>query len=89
MDLDNLIINDFCIINDLMKELLKERRLRQRGPEPIMDDSEVITIEVIGEILGINTDKELFEYFRRYYSHFLPSLKKISRVTFIRQAANL
>ena len=89
MDLDNLIINDFCIIDDAKKEILQDKRIRERGPEPVMDDSEIMTIEVIGEILGINTDKKLFEYFRRHYSHFFPSLTRISRVTFIRQAANL
>jgi hypothetical protein len=89
VDLDNLIINDFCIIDDAKKEILQYERLRKRGPEPVMDDSEIMTIEVIGELLGINTDKKLFEYFRRHYSHFFPSLNKISRVTFVRQSANL
>lgn len=89
MDLDNIIINFFCLIDDAKKEIVKEQKIRQRGPKPVMDDSEIMTIEVVGEILGIDKDKKLFEYFRHYYPHFFPSLTRISRVTFIRQAANL
>lgn len=89
MDLDNLIINDFCVIDDAKKEVLKDEKIRERGPQPVTDDSEIMAMEVVGEIIGISNDKQLFEYFRRHYSHFFPSLKKISRVTFVRQAANL
>lgn len=89
MDLDNIIISFFCVIDDASEAILKDGKLRQRGPEPFMHDSEVMTIEVTGELMGINEDKELFEYFRRHFSHFFPALGKISRVTFIRQAANL
>jgi hypothetical protein len=72
-----------------MKEISSEQRVRQRGPDPVMSDSEVMTIETIGEILEIDKDKQLFQFFRYHYSHFFPSLNRISRVTFIRQAANL
>ena len=43
------------------------RRLRKRGPMPKLSDSEVLTIEVVGEFLGIDTDKGLHAYFRRHY----------------------
>lgn len=89
MDLDNLIINFFCSIDDAVKEIEKEQRIRQRGPEPVMSDSEVMTIETVGEIMGMDKDKELIKFFRCRYSHFFPSLNRISRVTFIRQGANL
>jgi hypothetical protein len=89
VDLDNLIITFFCAIDDSMKEITSTQKIRQRGPEPVMSDSEVMTIETVGEMLGIDQDKELFYFFQYYYSHFFPSLKRISRVTFVRQAANL
>ena len=63
--------------------------LRQRGPNPIPADSEVLTIECVGELLGIDTDKGLHEHFRRHYSDWFPALARIHRTTFVRQAANL
>jgi hypothetical protein len=48
----------------------------------------LITIEVVGELLGIDEDSELFAYFRRHYAHFFPNLSRVHRTTFSRQATN-
>lgn len=88
MDLDSLIINVFCLIDDSLRRVAPAR-LRQRGPQPVMADSEVLSIEVVGEYLGIERDTELFAYFRRHYAHFFPSIARVHRTTFSRQAANL
>lgn len=92
MDLDSLIIQVFCSVDDALKECLDKlgvRRLRQRGPRAALADSEVLTMEVVGEYLGLAQDKAIFDYFRRHYSHFFPALADVHRTTFIRQAANL
>ena len=89
MDLDDFIITAFCIIDDTMNDILQHRRLRQRGPKPALADSEVLTIEVVGEYLSLHQDKAIFDYFQRHYSHFFPALKTLHRTTFVRQAANL
>ena len=87
MDLSSFIVAVFCLIDDRIAGL---GRLRARGPAPTLFDSEVLTIEVIGEFLGLDEDTELFEYFRRhYYAHFFPNLLRVHRTTFTRQAANL
>lgn len=49
----------------------------------------MLTIEIVGEFLGIDEDTELFAYFRRHYAHFFPNLRRVHRTTFARQAANL
>ena len=85
MDLSTFIVAVFCLIDDR----LKERRIRSRGPTPTLCDSEVITIEVVGEFLGLDEDTELFAYFRRHYPHYFPNLRSVHRTTFTRQAANL
>jgi hypothetical protein len=77
----------FSIKNNAPK--LKDKRLRQRGPQPILRDSEVITMEIVGEFLGIDTDSGLFHYFRRYYGDRFPGLRRVHRTTFVRQAASL
>ena len=89
MDLDTMIITVFCQIDDLLTEPFRDRPLRSRGRVPQLSDAEVLTIEVVGEYLGFEQDKPLFEYFRRHFAHFFPSLARIHRTTFVRQAANL
>jgi Transposase DDE domain len=85
MDLDTLIVTVFCLIDDA----LDGQRLRQRGPQPLLADSEVLTMEVVGEYLSLDQDKAIFTYFRRHFANFFPALKHVHRTTFTRQAANL
>ena len=61
MDLDTFIITAFCLIDDMLKEILANRRLRQRGPMPLLADSEVLTMEVVGEYLELNKDKAIYD----------------------------
>src|SRR4029453_1745591 len=85
MDVTPLLIAVYCAID----EGLSGRRLRQRGPKPTLADSEVLTIECVGEFLGIDTDKGIYEHFRRHYRDWFPALSRVHRTTFTRQAANL
>ena len=89
MDLDSLIITVFCQLDDAFNTCLAGHRLRQRGPQPVLSDSEVLTMEVVGEYLGLDQDQHLFDYFRRHFAHFFPALARLHRTTFVRQAANL
>src|SRR5215204_4057083 len=88
VDLDSLIIAVFCLVDDTLRRVAPGR-LRQRGPRPTLSDAEVLTIEVVGEYLGLDRETELFSYFRRHYPHFFPALRRVHRTTFVRQAANL
>jgi len=88
VDLDSLIIAVFCLVDDMLPRVAPGR-LRQRGPRPTLFDAEVLTIEVVGEYLGLDREAELFAYFRRHYPHFFPALASVHRTTFVRQAANL
>src|SRR5918912_1705614 len=85
MDLSTFITAVFCLADDW----LKGKKLRQRGPSPDLSDAEVLTIEIVGEFLGIDTDEGLYEHFRRHYGEWFPALKALHRTTFSRQAANL
>src|ERR1051325_2326854 len=89
MDLDTLIVTVFCLVDDALAAALAGQRLRQRGPQPRLSDSVVLTMEVIGEFIGLDQEKAIFSYFRRHYSHFFPTLRCVHRTTFTRQAANL
>jgi hypothetical protein len=89
MDLDTLIVTVFCTVDDALAITLDGKPLRQRGPHPLLSDSEVLTIEIVGEYLGLDQDKAMFAYFRRHFAHFFPALRRVHRTTFVRQAANL
>src|SRR3954462_1129714 len=89
MDLETLIIVVFCLVDDFLRDLCRECRLRQRGPAPVLADSEVLTVEIVGEFLGLDTDQGLHAYFRRHFGHLFPGLRQVHRTTFLRQAANL
>lgn len=85
MDLSAFIVSVFCLAEDF----LGGRKLRSRGPAPKLSDAEVITMEIVGEFLSIDTDKAIHAYFRRHYAEWFPAVAKIHRTTFSRQAANL
>lgn len=89
MDLDTQIVAVFCRIDDTLRCILREQRLRQRGPQPALSDAEVLTMEVVGEFLGFSQDTAIYRYFRQHYRHFFPALGQVGRSTFVRQAANL
>lgn len=86
MDVNTFIVIVYCLIDDWLKT---QPKVRQRGPNPTLSDSELLTIEVVGNWLGHATDKGLFLYFQRHYQDWFPALGHIHRTTFVRQSANL
>lgn len=87
MELTTFLTTVFCLIDDWLAG--QPHPLRQRGPQPTLADSEVLTIECVGGFLGIDTDSGLYHYFRRHWADWFPGLRRIHRTTFTRQAANL
>jgi len=71
----------------MLKKITKGKRLRKRGPTPQLSDSEVITMEVVGEYLGKDKEKDIHGYFKRHWSNLFPKIP--DRTTFVRQCANL
>jgi hypothetical protein len=85
VDLSTFIVSVFCLIDNR----IEDRRLRACGPLPKFSDSEILTIEIVGEFLGLDTDEAIFRYFREHYGEWFPALREVHRTTFARQAANL
>ena len=48
---------------------------------------EVLTMEIVGEFLGIDDENGLYAYFRRHYAEWFPALREVHRTTFTRQMA--
>jgi hypothetical protein len=87
MNRDDFIIHVYCWVCDEYDEMRQEVRIRKAGFAPAFTDEEVITLEVCGEIFGLNTDEDIHDYFKSHYRHFFPKLAE--RSLFVRQAANL
>ena len=56
MSMEDFIIIVYCLIDELLKKQIGNDKLRKRGFNPALSDSEVITMEIIAEFLGIDTD---------------------------------
>jgi hypothetical protein len=54
------LISVFCLIDDWFKGKCS----RQHRSQPRLSDSEMFTIEVVGEFPGLNTDRWLHIFFR-------------------------
>lgn len=87
MPIDDFIIAIFCLVEDELNKVLQGKKLRQRGRVPNLTNGEVITMEIVGEFLGKDCDKTIWEYFKSHWKHFFPNIP--DRSNFAKQAANL
>lgn len=87
MPIEDFIITVYCMIDEILSKKIAQQPLRLRGFVPKLSDSEVITMEIVGEFLGIDTDKNIWSYFCSHWKSWFPALG--SRCNFARQAANL
>lgn len=87
MPLEDFIIAVYCCVEQMWQRSAIPPRLRQRGFAPKLSDAEVLTMEIVGEFLGFDTDQQIWQYFRSHWQSWFPALG--SRSTFARQAANL
>lgn len=85
--IDEFIIAVFCCVDDALVEVTQGQPIRAKGFAPGLSDSEVLTMEIVGEYQGIDADQGIWQYFRRHWLSWFPGLG--SRCTFVRQAANL
>ncbi len=90
MSFDDYLLHMFCLMDEELKDLTRRvGPLRQHGRPPTLADSEVLTMVLAGEFLGIDTDKGIYAIFRRHHRREFPALARVHRTTFVRQAANL
>ena len=80
---EDSIVTVFCNVDDLWQEITQGQRIRRRGFAPSLSDSEIITMEIVGEFKGIDTDKGIWNYFQDHWLNLFPQIK--SRSTFVRR----
>lgn len=86
MPLEDFIIYVYCCVADIYPQVV-DAPLRRRGFKPKLTDSEVIAMEIIGEFLGKDQDKGIWQYFRDHWHPCFPHLG--SRANFAKHCANL
>jgi ssDNA-specific exonuclease RecJ len=86
MSIEDFIISVYCYIEDTYSQVIQQP-LRRHGFQPKLSDSEVITIEIVGEFIGKDQDKAIWFYFKSHWSNYFPTLG--SRGNFAKQCANL
>jgi Transposase DDE domain len=84
--IEEFIIAVFCCVDDVLVEITQIYPIKRRGFAPSLTESEVLTMEIVAEFLGIDADKDIWKYFHRHWLELFPKIK--SRYAFIRQAAN-
>jgi hypothetical protein len=89
MPLDDYIIAVFCLIDDLYSELKQKIKVRKAGYSPTVSDCELITMLLVGELLGLADNKKIWLYFKSNFLHFFPSLNHERYKIFNKQATNL
>ncbi len=58
------------------QQIQTESPPRTRGFAPSLTDAEVMTMEIVGEFPGIDTDKEIWEDFQPHWLSLCTSHKK-------------
>lgn len=87
MNRDHFIITVYCLACEEYRAIQSQQRIRRAGFAPRFTDEEAITIEVCGEVFGLETDEAIYAYFQEHYGHFFPHLPERSQ--YVRQVANL
>jgi len=91
LTVEDFITVVYCLVDDLLAAIVHNhtngKGLRPGCVQPKLSDSEVITMIVVGEFLGKDTDKGIWRYFKNPWQSTFPELRE--RTRFVRRAADL
>ena len=59
MSVDEFIITVFCLVEARLEELTSGVKRRTRGLAPRVSESEVITMEIVGEFWGYESEEAI------------------------------
>lgn len=83
---DEFIIYVYCVVVQYFQRMFPTP-LRHAGFAPALSDEEALTIELVGDYLEMESDKQIYKYFRKHYRDWFPNLP--DRSTLVRQWQNL
>lgn len=73
MPQEEFIIQTYCFVDDYLQKM-NISQMRTKGESPSLSDSEVITLEIVGEYFGYGSDKAIWSYFKNHWHHYFPHL---------------
>ena len=86
MSIHEFIISIYLIIEELYLLIVK-KPLRTRGFPPALSDIEIITMQIVGEFLSLDSDKNIWIYFKHNWLEWFPKLG--SYPNFCKHCSNL
>ena len=60
MSQDDFIITTYLLVDKFYRQVVTTK-LRKKGFEPALSDVEIITIQIVGEFMGLNDDKKMLK----------------------------
>lgn len=79
LDLETIFVAVYTIVDDIYKEVLAPLIGNRNGPEPDFSDSEVITLSLVAEFLGIDSERSFIGFVRKNFPYLFPNLPERSR----------
>ena len=86
MPIDEFIINIYLMVEQYYK-IVVTKPLRSAGYAPKLSDPEVICMEMVGEFLHLDQDKQIWQYFTQHWQDWFPAIG--SYPNFAKHCANL
>ncbi|SNT70682.1 IS982 family transposase [Psychrobacter sp. LV10R520-6] len=86
MPIEEFIINIYLMVEHYYKTIVTEP-LRTGGYSPKLSDPEIICMEVVGEFLNMDQDKQIWQYFKQHWQAWFPAIG--SYPNFAKHCANL
>lgn len=88
LDMELLFIIVYCVVSDFIELMGGQQGLRQsNNNNPVFTDAEVITIVLVGQLAGENSQRAWHRHVRKNYIELFPNL--CSRTRFARREAQL
>ena len=85
---EDFILVIFVLIDDFYKKVVPDKvKFRRNVDKALLSDSEIITISICGELLGIDSEKAWYSFVKKNYRHLFPKI--CDRSQFNRTRRNL
>ena len=73
MPIDEFIINIYLMVEQYYK-IVVTKPLRSAGYAPKLSDPEIICMEMVGEFLNLDQDKQIWQYFTQHWQDWFPAI---------------
>ena len=87
MDRDLRLVWLYCVIDEAVRSIIGIGRTRSRGAEPELTDVEVLTLQLWGEMEGLQSDASIWRNSVDRWIDWFPNIG--SEWNFVRRCANL